>query len=311
MRFYEEKGLALCGLACVLCHQESCPGCKAHGCSEDCDCSVYQCVIQKGIDGCYECEQFPCAEDILSGIRNRAFNRYARQHGKKMLLDRLRINYENGITYHKSAGLKGDYDMLETEDDILRLIGFGSYNPYEKCPVLETEHFVLRLVTINDAHDLLQCYADPKSQELFDTSTCTSDFRYQTINEMQACIHFWLDSYKKREFIRFVIIDKTSERGIGTMEMFSAARHLAGYEGWGVLRIDLASSYETKEYLNELLSLSNTVYYSLMGVNRVVTKAIPAAKARITELLSTGFIPFEWPEPGREHYWVRDIEYRK
>lgn len=307
MRFCEEKDLALCGLACVLCGKEDCPGCKARGCAQGSDCSVYRCVTKKGLDGCYECEEFPCGEDMLKGIRNRAFNRYAALHGKQALLDRLRINYENGITYHRADGLKGDYDVLETEGDILRLVGFGSHDPYEKCPMLETEHFVLRLVTMDDADDLLQCYSDPKSQEIFDASACTSDFRYQTIEEMQACIRFWLLNYKNRGFIRFTIIDKASGLGIGAMEMFGATGNLAGSERWGVLRIDLASPYETKAYLNELLALSNTAYYSLMGVNRVVTKAIPTATERINALRVAEFTPFEWSEPGREHYWARDI----
>lgn len=48
MKFYDEKGLAVCGLACVLCSKEECPGCKARSCEEGGHCSVYQCAIGKG-----------------------------------------------------------------------------------------------------------------------------------------------------------------------------------------------------------------------------------------------------------------------
>ena len=59
-------------------------------------------------------------------IRNRAFNLYAKKFGKTALLERLRINYENCITYHKPDGSnKGDYDLLETEEEIFCFIQKG------------------------------------------------------------------------------------------------------------------------------------------------------------------------------------------
>lgn len=130
MKFYEEKDLAICGLACVLCSDEECPGCKARGCKGENDCSVYKCAEGKGIDGCYQCDKFPCDEDMLKGVRNRAFIRYARQFGKQALLDRLHENFKNGITYHTPDGLKGSYDLLTTEEEIIQLIRFGKNNPY-------------------------------------------------------------------------------------------------------------------------------------------------------------------------------------
>ncbi len=308
MRFCEEKDLALCGLACVLCSQQDCPGCKARGCAAGSDCFVYRCAAQKGLDGCYQCDDFPCQADMLQGVRNQAFNRYARRFGKRALLQRLRVNAENGIVYHKPGGLKGDYDALETEEDILRLIAFGSHDPYDKCPVLQTARFVLRLVQPEDAGDLLRCYSDPRSQELFDAATCTSDFRYHTMEQMRECIDFFLLNYRSREFIRFSILDKASRRAVGTMEMFNATGRLAGREGLGVLRVDLASPYESEECLGELLALSDATFDLLMGVDRVVTKAIPSAAPRRAALRAAGFAPFDWPEPGREHYWARESQ---
>ncbi|MDF2589178.1 MAG: hypothetical protein K0S41_3019 [Anaerocolumna sp.] len=125
MNFYENKDLAKCGLACVLCSNEECPGCKMKSCNEGCDCTVYQCVTQKGLDGCYQCEEFPCDKDMLQGIRIKAFNQYARHFGKQALLDRLRDNFEHGIIYHNPSGAKGDYDILSTEDEIMQLIQYG------------------------------------------------------------------------------------------------------------------------------------------------------------------------------------------
>lgn len=126
-----EKDLAICGLACVLCSEAQCPGCKRQGCAQGSDCSVYQCATAKGLDGCYQCDDFPCAQDMLQGTRNRAFGRYARTHGKQALLERLRINAENGIVYHRPGGLQGDYDLPATEEAVIRLIHFGTHNPDE------------------------------------------------------------------------------------------------------------------------------------------------------------------------------------
>lgn len=125
MKFYEEKDLAMCGLACVLCSHEDCPGCKARGCEEADRCPVYQCVSEKGLNGCYLCREFPCNENMLTGMRNKAFNRYAREHGKEALIKRLRLNYENGIIYHRPGDLKGDYDDCESEEEIMQLIHTG------------------------------------------------------------------------------------------------------------------------------------------------------------------------------------------
>jgi len=122
MTFYVEKDLGVCGLACVLCGAEDCSGCKARACKSGCNCSVYKCATAKGLDGCYQCDEFPCGEDMHSKVRNRAFNIYAKKHGKAALLERLRINNEAGIAYHRPDG-KGDYDLLETEEEILLLIG--------------------------------------------------------------------------------------------------------------------------------------------------------------------------------------------
>ncbi len=302
MKFCEEKDLALCGLACVLCSEDDCPGCKTRGKKDGCNCSVYKCATKKGLDGCYQCDDFPCNEDMLRGIRNRAFNQYARQFSKKDLLTRLRINYENGVAYHKSNGLKGDYDLLETEDDILRLIRFGSYNPYKRCPILETEHFILRLVRLEDAEDLLKCYSDPDAQQLFNADRCLNDFRYQTLEEMQNCIAFWLKEYEQEAYVRFAIVDKSLGKAVGTIEMFGMIGQYKTPQG--VLRIDICFEYERIFLIKELLTLCSTDFFLLFDVVQIITKAVPIASVRIQALSELGFQYYELPE--RTYSWCLD-----
>ena len=55
-----------CGLACNVC-MGACP-CKAsleHG---DQDCFQRKCCIEKGIDGCWQCEVFPCNEGYFASV---------------------------------------------------------------------------------------------------------------------------------------------------------------------------------------------------------------------------------------------------
>lgn len=287
MKFYAEKDLAMCGLACVLCSDEACNGCKARGCKQGSDCSVYQCAITRNIDGCYECDDFPCEEKMLQGIRNRAFNRYAGTYGKQALLNRLRINFDNGITYHRSNGFKGDYDLLTNEDDILRLIHFGTHNPYIICPTIETVNFIFRLVNKNDAESLLKCYSDPKAQELFNSVNCSSDFRIKTIDEMDEMINYWLNEYSQQAYVRFSIVDKFTKQAIGTIEMFGK---IGQYKvDRGILRIDVESGYENKAALYEIINMCTENFYLLFDVKEIATRAIPKAADRIEALTKNGF----------------------
>lgn len=298
--FYSEKDLAVCGLACVLCSEQDCPGCKMKGCKDTDKCSVYKCATEKGLDGCYACALFPCGEKMLQGMRTKAFNRYAQQFGKESLLEGLRVNFENGVTYHRPDGSKGDYDLPETEEDIMRLIRYGTVSPYIKCPEFETENFLLRLVSEEDAADLLDCYLDDKARAVFNSDNCTSDFFYNSIEEMCYCISQWLGCYTRHEFVRFAIVDKEKGRACGTVEIFGM---VGAYKTErGLLRLDIKSEYENKADLYELLSLCINEFFILFGVKQIVTKAAPVTKERINALKELGFKGYDFP--GREFYWV-------
>jgi len=304
MQFYKEKDLALCGLACVLCSVEDCPGCKARGCKKGSDCSVYQCVMKKELSGCYECDEFPCDEKMLQGIRNKAFNLYAKQYGKQALLDRLKINFENGIVYHEADGLKGDYDKCKTEQEVIELLKNGKPDPYDKCPEYESRSFLLRLVSMDDADDLFLCYNDPEAQKIFNSDNCTSDFKFSTLEHMKAYMEGWLNAYKNREFIRYSIIDKSNHKAIGTIEIFGGELGEERSE-YGVLRIDVKSEYENEEALTELINISDSFFYDV-NTERFITKAIPEATQRIGALTLNGYVPTIIGDGGnREHYYMK------
>ena len=284
MDFYANKDLALCGLACVLCSNEACPGCKARGCPEGSDCSVYQCVTGKGLEGCYQCAEFPCDEDILQGTRIRAFNHYARQFGKPALLNRLQTNFENGLTYHKPGGLRGDYDQCETEQGVIDLLTNGKPNPYDRCPEYESKSFLLRLVSPEDAPDLLDCYKNPTLSVQANAENCTYGYGSQTVDEMRECIRRWLEEYANRSFIRFSIVAKQVNKAIGTIEIF-----LKWPPEKSFLRIDLASQYEKEEYLSELLQVCD-VFFQDLRCEQIVTRGLPDAVCRVNALKQNGYV---------------------
>ena len=121
------KGIAYCGLACCLCeHTEDCPGCKNNGCSGKDWCKSIKCCLEKGIDGCWQCGEYPCDNPMFKTPRARAFIRFILEHGEEAFMAALEKNEANGMLYHYSGELTGDYDKPETEEEIIELIIKGS-----------------------------------------------------------------------------------------------------------------------------------------------------------------------------------------
>jgi len=170
-------------------------------------------------------------------------------------------------------------------------------NPYKQYPVIDTANFTLRLVSEEDAIDLLVCYSDPKAQELFNIDGFPANCNFTTADEMINCIKFWLMEYSQKRYVRFAVVDKTTNRAIGTIEMFGSE------SGTGILRIDLASNYEKPAFLDELLEACIANFYDLFDVGCIATKAIDKATKRINSLKNAGFQVKNFNE--RKHYFQR------
>ena len=123
-----ELGIARCGLACCLCSENvKCKGCKQDGflelpwCKNANWCENRKCVIEKHLNGCYECEPAICSKGLYAEkIKARAFAEFARRYGVEELLNCLERNEQAGIVYHRN-GIMGDYDEF---DDLETLISF-------------------------------------------------------------------------------------------------------------------------------------------------------------------------------------------
>lgn len=118
--------MAYCGLICGLCRPDGGCSCKS---GDNCGkrlspqgCYQYSCCTERGLQGCWECEDAPCGRDMLAPGKTkiRAFVRCIREDGMENFLEYLEMNREKGVAYHRN-GFTGDYD-LETEEEVLQLL---------------------------------------------------------------------------------------------------------------------------------------------------------------------------------------------
>lgn len=166
-------------------------------------------------------------------------------------------------------------------------------NVYETCPVYETETFLLRLVKREDAAELLSCYSDKKAVEKCNTDCCTSDFHYTSLEQMEECIDFWLKEYEAKAYVRFAVVPKEVGKPKGTVEVFGGS--------FGVLRIDLAASYDKACYIEELLRLAVLHFIRDFKIKSLKVKAGNTPE-RIPLLEKYGFVLAKSFRPQSSYY---------
>lgn len=173
-------------------------------------------------------------------------------------------------------------------------------SPYEKCPVLENENYLLRLVEASDAPDLLQVYSDEKAVPYFNSDNCNGDdFHYTTLERMQSAIEFWLWAYRDKGFVRWVIMDRKAQQAIGTIELFNRggndreqnpqSKPRDYFNNCGLLRLDLRSDYERRESIHEIMSLIVPPTFDLFACQMIATKIPPFAAERKAAAEQLGF----------------------
>lgn len=145
----------------------------------------------------------------------------------------------------------------------------------------ETEHFILRQVTEEDAPALLQCYSDPAAVALMNDDNCQKGFLCPTLADMQEYIRYWNEEYDNGYYIRPAVVQKATGQALGTLEVFGGET--------GVLRVDLRTDYEREDVLRELYRLAVEEFIRDFPMGAMVTKAVPAAGARRKVLAELGF----------------------
>jgi len=117
-----EKGLAYCGLAhCVCGENYICAGCRNEGCKNKEWCKHFNCCKENGLNGCWECNEFPCG-GMHDKTRVLAFAKYIKQNGEEKMMHCLELNEKAGIAYHYEGQLVGDYDKCTTVDEVISIL---------------------------------------------------------------------------------------------------------------------------------------------------------------------------------------------
>lgn len=160
---------------------------------------------------------------------------------------------------------------------------------YKRCPSFENESFLLRLVELSDCNDLLAVYSDKKAVPFFNSDNCGGDdFYYTTAERMTEAIKYWLWEYGRKGFVRWTIVDKSTNQAIGTIELF---RRMADdyFTNCGLLRLDLRSDYEKADIIKNILSIITPPTFTLFSCDKIATKAVEGAKERRKALANCGF----------------------
>ena len=179
-------------------------------------------------------------------------------------------------------------------------------NVYEKLPILEGENFILRGVIDSDAEDLLKVYSDKKAVSFFNGDNCHGDdFYYTTIERMKEAVSFWLFSYEHGYFVRWSVVEKSSGRAVGTIELFHRDSDRDYFQNCGLLRLDLRSDFERAEVIEEIIALIKNPAFDLFYCDKIATKVKPFAAERKKAVMKSGFEHTEQPlvgEDGTKYY---------
>ena len=180
-------------------------------------------------------------------------------------------------------------------------------NVYFDCPTLENDLFLLRLATKRDSDDLLAVYSDKNALPFFNSDNCHGDnFYYSTKEKMDSAIDFWIDSYEKKWFVRWVIIDKSTENAVGTIELFHRIAD-DDLNDVGVLRMDLRSDYENADAIYEILDIIVPPAYELFECNEIISKVPLYAIERAKAFSKYGFTKTDRLLVGTlDHYAYKD-----
>lgn len=182
---------------------------------------------------------------------------------------------------------------------------------YEQIPVIESEKFLLREIEDGDAEDLLKVYSDKDAVPLFNSDNCVNGFYYTSLEEMKHTIAFWKREYQSRYYVRWAIIDKSTDCTIGTIELFNRKAN-DYFNNCGLLRLDLRGDYEKQDTIEDILGIIIPETRDMFACEMIATKAISIAKERIQALEHKGFCLSEESVIGHDgtkynSYYVREV----
>ena len=150
----------------------------------------------------------------------------------------------------------------------------------DRFPVLETERFLLRRMSVDDAHEVFRLFSDAE---------VTKDMGIEPLTDaMQAerLILFMNDLYEKNQAFRWGIVKKDDNALIGT----------CGFNGWemnrgarGEIAYDLSKRYWRRGYMTEVVRAVLRFGFETAGLHRIEAFTNVDAEPSIGFLRRLGF----------------------
>lgn len=162
-------------------------------------------------------------------------------------------------------------------------------NVYQDCPKIENDKIIVRLLEAKDEADLFLVYSDPKAVNFFNSDNCNDNFYYDTIAKMHGAMSFWLEAYKCGYFVRLSVVDKETDKVVGTYEVYYRESN-DSFNDSCFVRLDLRSDYEREAFIYECLSLCKESFVKFFDTKKLVTKSFGNDTARYQALKKLGFI---------------------
>ena len=132
-------------------------------------------------------------------------------------------------------------------------------NPFEKCPVYETENLLFTKVKVEDAIDLFQCYSDPITKSHMNNDNCGGEWDCHSIDVVKQGIRGWKQELDDKFYIRWSVTYKPTNKVIGTIEIApvpNTTRFLDGVCQIGIMRVDIISFLEREKIFSEIFNMA-------------------------------------------------------
>jgi len=155
------------------------------------------------------------------------------------------------------------------------------FGMFERFPQLETTHVLLRALTLNDAGDLLQIYADSE------VTRYLGQRPYRSIEDARALIREAGASYHTGVSIDWGLVDRQANRVIGKCRLY----------GWGMERrqaelgYTLARAYWGRGLMAEAVAAVITFGFETMQLQQLEARTYLANRRSVRLLERFGFKP--------------------
>ncbi|WP_284638112.1 GNAT family N-acetyltransferase [Paenibacillus silviterrae] len=151
---------------------------------------------------------------------------------------------------------------------------------FETFPTVETERFILRQLTTEDAPAVLKLFSDAAVTKDMGIDPFTS------ITEAVGLILFMNELFKENKAFRWGICNKADQTLIGT----------CGFNGWetqrgarGEIAYDLGREYWRQGYMTEVLKEAISFGFNMMGLHRIEAFTNLDATPSLNLLIKLGF----------------------